>query len=307
MSSLLDRYLAAVAEALPDGVDRDDVLAEITDDLQSQIEAGKDEAEVLRAYGHPRVVASRYGASQYLIGPQLYPFYIPTLRNVAVVTTAAILLIGGIAAILKADGSLFLTAMGQAWDSLLWIFLVVTVIFAVVDRVANVRPAWDPNTLSEPAPVNAIPRASSLIEFVVNFIALLVFLDAPGSHRIPLDAAIAQAVASSGLTLTGAWHAVYLGAVFGTALLIGSAILTFIQPRFSTLHLFFRALSSLIEVTGCIIALSSGSWILPASSIANDVAKWSLTSAVVVLLLHAGLCLYQASRALRIRATSAAR
>src|SRR5579872_3429092 len=91
---LLDRYLQEVKRYLPRS-QRDDIAAEIGDDLASQAEAEQErigrpqtrdeEAELIKAYGHPKVVAARYGQPQYLIGPDLLPFYFYTLRIIAVI------------------------------------------------------------------------------------------------------------------------------------------------------------------------------------------------------------------------------
>ena len=125
MSTLLDRYLYAVAEALPGDVAKDDVVAEIRDELQSQIDEGKDEVAVIKAYGRPQVVAARYGGVQYLVGPDLFPFYWATLRNVLAGGVALVLVGGGLMAIVAHDGGIFFATLGVAWNTALWIVAVV--------------------------------------------------------------------------------------------------------------------------------------------------------------------------------------
>src|SRR4029453_731894 len=90
--NLLDRYLDAVRNRLPRN-QRDDIVAELRDILLSQIEAEEtthtrrltdDEiAEILKRFGRPMTVAARYGASNYLIGPALYPAYLASLKLLA--------------------------------------------------------------------------------------------------------------------------------------------------------------------------------------------------------------------------------
>ena len=90
MNDLLQRYLAAIERRLPSGdagarAKAADIVAELREVLLSKIEAKeealgreatKDEvAEVLKAFGHPVVVASRYGGHDHVIGPGYYPWF----------------------------------------------------------------------------------------------------------------------------------------------------------------------------------------------------------------------------------------
>jgi hypothetical protein len=81
---LLDRYLQAVEFWLPKRQGKD-IIAELSEDLRSQIEDKENElgrklqdAEVetlLKRCGSPLEVASRYRPQQHLIGPALFPVY----------------------------------------------------------------------------------------------------------------------------------------------------------------------------------------------------------------------------------------
>jgi len=81
---LIERYLSAVKPLLPKA-QQDDILAELSEDLRSQIEdreAGlgreldEDEvAAILKKRGLPIKVASAYLPQQYLIGPMWFPLY----------------------------------------------------------------------------------------------------------------------------------------------------------------------------------------------------------------------------------------
>jgi hypothetical protein len=88
---LLERYLRAVEFWLPeDG--RADIVAELAEDIQSEVEDREAEmgrslredelADVLRAHGHPMLVAERYRPSRSLIGSGLLPLYLFTLKVV---------------------------------------------------------------------------------------------------------------------------------------------------------------------------------------------------------------------------------
>src|SRR6202790_4110969 len=81
---LLDRYLHAIEFWLPKR-ESHDIIAELSEDLRSQIEEKEaelgrklEDAEVeaiLKRCGAPLEVALRYRPQQYLIGPTLFPIY----------------------------------------------------------------------------------------------------------------------------------------------------------------------------------------------------------------------------------------
>ena len=110
MTPLIDRYLQNVRVSLP-AARRDDIIRELAEDIRAQIadreeELGRaltdDEQEaVLKHFGHPLVLATRYGPQRHVIGPALFPVYWMTLKialggalavNVAI---AIALLVGG--------------------------------------------------------------------------------------------------------------------------------------------------------------------------------------------------------------------
>jgi hypothetical protein len=300
---MLDRYLYAVRNDLPKGVAADDIVAEIADELQSQMEAREgtlgrplteDEfAEMLKAYGHPRVVAARYGRVQYLIGPALLPFYWSALSTVATIVVAIELVAGGISAVITHDGVVFFSALGAAWNSLIWIFGIVTVVFALGERTQprDGRPGiislgWDPRRLPAPGVLPPVPRSSALVEFVANFIALLVLLDAPGPHRIPLDAIVAGVLDGMHASLTQAWHGAYVGLLAGTALLALAAIAAFVWPRLAVAHESARLIASVVAGVGIAFTLQAGPWIRPSDNTLNAAALYTLVGAIAILALQ---------------------
>ncbi|HLI95390.1 MAG TPA: hypothetical protein VKT72_04785 [Candidatus Baltobacteraceae bacterium] len=264
--TMLDRYLYAIQIGLPKDALGSDIIAEIRDELRSQIdepesELGRtltddEEAALLKAYGHPRIVAGRYSAVQYLVGPEFLPFYWSTLTLIVTIVVALELVAGGIAAIATHNGMHFFEGIGAAWNSLFCIFAIVTLSFALAERTTAGRRSigfsarWDPRRLPAPGALAPVPRTSSIAEFIANFLALLVVLDAPGPHRIPLDTAIATVLQSLHLTFTPAWHAAYLAAIASTALLAASAIAVFVQPRLGAVHEAVRGASSLVLMAG---------------------------------------------------------
>lgn len=110
--TLTDRYLNAVAAQLPRDL-RDDVVAELRDDLLSRMEAREaelgrplteaDEEAVLREMGHPLAVAARYRPGpQHLVGPDLWPMWFFGVK-VGVAAVAALAVLGAVIQVLVGE------------------------------------------------------------------------------------------------------------------------------------------------------------------------------------------------------------
>lgn len=273
--SLLGRYVDAVRAALPK-TNADDIAAEIGDELQSQIDDREaslgraltedEEVQILRGYGHPRVVAARYSTVQHLIGPMLLPFYWASFSTVATLIVALELLAGVGSAIVAHNGQLFFDAIGNALESAVWIFTIVTLAFAVAERVPSVADVrlvqlarnWDPRDL----PASALPppsKFSALVELIANGVALLVVLDAGSKpHRIPLDAALAVLLREMHVTLTPAWHAAAIAIIVSAGIVALSALLVFVRPHYAGMHEGVRLAASFIVFAGLTLTLLSG-------------------------------------------------
>ena len=92
---MLEDYLRAVSRLLPKAK-RDDIVAELRDEIMTRIEARESELgrpltadetqQLLRDFGHPIVVAARYrDEPQYAVGPAFYPYWVFAVRLIAVV------------------------------------------------------------------------------------------------------------------------------------------------------------------------------------------------------------------------------
>jgi len=89
---LIDRYLQAVKFWLPKN-QKQDIIAELSEDLGSQIEDREAElrrklsesevADLLKQRGRPVLVANRFLPQESLIGPVLFPIYLFVLKLVA--------------------------------------------------------------------------------------------------------------------------------------------------------------------------------------------------------------------------------
>src|SRR5687767_4599485 len=142
---LVERYMAAIRRNLP-AAKADDIAAEIADDLHSRREDREEElgrplnrdevAAMLRSFGHPLVVAGRFRPHQYLIGPEVFPFYQFVMKIVLAVGAA---LVAGLAIISLVLGDTNLVravaqAVANLFSFVLFATAVVTIVFAVLER-----------------------------------------------------------------------------------------------------------------------------------------------------------------------------
>ncbi len=184
--SLIDRYIHEVGRHLPRN-NRADIQAELRSTLVDALEdrAGAEpseaeEAELLKEYGEPRVVAASYHPEgQYLIGPDLYPLF----KLVAGITLAAVLgsqlLAWGIA-LLAGQGTFsplqalegLLTALPSALGTVVFVFFLLQRFEVRPDIVDQ---EWDPTGLPAIDEVEPVKRGE-LIFGIIMQIAILVLL-----------------------------------------------------------------------------------------------------------------------------------
>jgi len=211
---LLDRYLHAVKFWLPKA-QRQDIVSELSEDIQSQIEDKESElrrslteAEVeaiLVRIGRPVLVAGRYLPQRNLIGPALFPIYVFVLKIVTacylvpwiLVSIGLLLYSPGYRA---AHGGGWFGPLGTLWGGFWMTALLavgaVTAVFAALERGAS-RPGflenWSPRKLPPVRDPNRIPRATSIGELVANivfaswwilFMSTPTVLDRPGIQII---------------------------------------------------------------------------------------------------------------------------
>jgi hypothetical protein len=169
---LLENYLAAVARHLPKA-QAADITAELRDNLLSEIEekeAGlgrklndKELERLLIDFGHPLTVAARYRQPRYLIGPEIYPFWLRTLQVVFLIVLA-VAAVGSVIRLAIGDPAARIAAdLPGVWPTVFSVFGVVTVIFAILERTWNGRMKlnWSPRSL--PPPRATGPKPAELI------------------------------------------------------------------------------------------------------------------------------------------------
>src|SRR5512133_1117900 len=197
--NIIDRYLHEVGRFLP-RKNRADILAELrshlTDTLDERVqgEASEDDMiALLKETGSPRKLASSYPDSrQYLIGPDLYPFF----QMVAGIVLAAV-----IGAQLLAFGVTYWMGeeMGSIWEALVGILTSipaalgsVVIVFMILQHF-GVQPKlddepWDPRTLPVIDNDEVIKKGERLFGIVAGSIlmaVLAVFRDKIGIYMFP--------------------------------------------------------------------------------------------------------------------------
>jgi hypothetical protein len=185
MTDLMDRYLAAVERRLPKEQSKD-IVAELREAISAKVEAkeealgrpagAEDVAAILKEFGHPVVVASRYSGRDYLIGPNLYPWFWDAQRVGVGLVFALVMVITAVKA-LKSERAMAMVigGVGGAIEAAIWMFGVITVVFIVMERTkADVRIArgWNPKAL----PQDHIRKPKALFDtlFALAFDAIFI-------------------------------------------------------------------------------------------------------------------------------------
>jgi hypothetical protein len=186
---LIDRYLATVGVLLPLS-QRKDILDELRDVLmnhaeEKQAELGRplnagEEADLLRAFGHPVAVAARYGRGQYLIGPELFPLYALAVKVFLAFVAVSAVITGIVTAVADPGqpGSGLGAALGVMIRGAIDDIGVLTIIAAVLQH-QNVSLKflndWNPRDLPKPLR-RPIFRPQSRIDHVGGVITQAVFI-----------------------------------------------------------------------------------------------------------------------------------
>lgn len=203
MSDLVERYVAAVARELPKDK-AGDIAAELRDTLLSELEARAEDlgrpltrAEVeaqIAAFSHPLSVAARYRGLGAAIGPELYPFWLATLKVVFAVAAAAYLALLVIelasteAPLVRAG----MQAIPSVWSTAVQLFAVVTLTFVILERLRVRSFGWKPSALP-PAKGKAPSRFESATElafgvvFVLWWTGAISFRNVLPGHAVSLE------------------------------------------------------------------------------------------------------------------------
>jgi len=252
---LIDRYLQAVRFWLPKTRRQDDLLAELGEDLRSQIEDKEEElghpldnaevAAILKRCGSPMMVAGRLGPQRHLIGPALFPIYEFVLKMVLLwILVPVFIFIVGPVNLANSGGdwpSAILSTIGNLWSGLFIAAGIVTLVFAIIERTSahlGAECKWDPLKLP---PVRQEERKPSLQKAVCqlgfNVFGLVWLLLLP--HYPFLILGPAAAVLKAGPML----HTFYLPFVLLSSVALVRSGITLARPQWD----WFSPVSELLQ------------------------------------------------------------
>ena len=240
---LVDRYLQAVGVWLPKTGNQEGLLAELGEDLRSQIDAkeqelgcplGQDDvSDILKRCGAPMLVASRLGPKRHLIGPTLLPIYLFVLKiGLLWVLVPIFLFIVGPVNLTNAGGNLGLAIVhtfGDLWTGLFFAAAVITLVFAILERTrvfAEINCKWNPGTLP---PLEKQKSKTSVVQSVCDLgfglLALMWLL------LVPTYPSLILGPASTFLRAAPVWHTFYWPIVSLAAIGILRSAITLARPK----------------------------------------------------------------------------
>ena len=197
--TLIDRYLHEVGRFLP-RKNREDILAEIrshlSDTLEERVQGEPTEDDMIaliKETGSPRKLASSYPDSQqYLISPDLYPFFQMVAGIVLAAVIGAQLLAFGVTYWMGEEMSSYWEGLGGLLTSIPTALGSVVIVFMILQHF-GVQPKlddepWDPRTLPVIDEDEAIKKGERIFGIAAGsiLVALLaVFQDKIGIYMFP--------------------------------------------------------------------------------------------------------------------------
>lgn len=306
---VLEKYLRVVRANLPKD-QRDDIVRELSDNLRAEMEDKEaeigrpltraDQEEILKAHGHPLIVAGRYRGDRRTlsfgrqwIGPELFPLYAKVLTVNGIVT--AVVLVAAIAA--SASGhSVGSILTGVLWNVLAQFAIVTGIFVAAQMRLEKHPDQWDPAT-GAPFPARAdAPRARGLDAFAIQIIGkpyarvprlVSVFELTLGSIGFLWWLLVRDVVRSIfspeaiGFMRTGpAWNAFYTPFLVLVAASLIPSLVNLIRPGWTRFREIARAVFGGLFLALFTISLRVGNWITLADPLHATADESGLTAAV---------------------------
>ncbi|MBI1360155.1 MAG: hypothetical protein GC155_07710 [Alphaproteobacteria bacterium] len=300
---LVDRYLAAVGRRLPPK-QAADITAEMREALTGQLEAleerngrpaSRDEAAaILKAFGSPMLVAARYSGRDFLIGPELYPYFWPVAR-IVVGIVAALAIVGMLVAGVVNGKPMqhVLQGLAGAWNGGLLAFGIVAAVFIVMEQAragAKIEAAWNPKTL----PRDTREKPKSLFESLCSLAWDAIFI-AWWIGVIHLPAQVSGAAWDSGVRFDfgPAWAPVHTLVLVLAVMQAGIHAADVVHPAWSRVRGAAAAIVAAMGLAATSILARGGSLfsITGSPDVADRVAELNESFATVSTVLIYGLAL----------------
>ncbi len=301
---LIERYMSAVKLLLPKE-QQDDILAELSEDLRSQIEdreAGlgrelnEDEvAAIIKKRGLPIMVASSYLPPQYLIGPMWFPMYRFVLKMVMLwvqVPVLALIVAPVIYFTSPNPTSALRGFVGQLPSVAITTFGIITFIFVCVERfqfgaLKKSLEDWDPRKLPHmPVTAQIQPRLRSVAisELVsgIGFTAAWIYF-AWFHPSVNFD--------SLQVTLAPVWRNNFWPILFLFMSGIPTGCIGLLGPAWTRLHSSLRLAIHGGTLILLAIVIKAGTWIeitssnLPAAKVAEILRGYNLGIRIAFLVI----------------------
>jgi hypothetical protein len=317
-TDLIDRYLQAVGFWLPRD-QKQDILAEISEDLRSQLEDREAElgraltesevSDLLKQRGRPILVAGQFLPQRSLIGPALYPIYIFVLKIVALCYVIPWLLVWfGILLFHRTEMAAHLagewSSLGSLWTIVFTQFGIITVVFAAIDRVSVKSTGcseWDPRKLPKVKLETSMKRRCNAVAGIVFGIFGLLWLLAIPNYPFLIIGPAAYLVKGALIWQTVYWPLVVL-AVAG----VFEHVVRLLRPDLTWFPPTFKIATTLLSAWIVNALLHAQTYVLPVSSQGAGVAavvnlSIQITAAVLAVCVVVGLVVYgwQAFREIR--------
>jgi hypothetical protein len=291
---LVDRYLQAIRFWMPKTKRQEGLIAELGEDLRSQVEEQETElgrpldegevAAILKRCGSPMAVAGSLGPRRHLIGPALYPIYAFVLKMVLlwILLPVFLFIIGPLNVATGNWPSAVGGTLVQMWTGMLVAAGIITLVFAAVERTSNfdlpgssgysgVRETWDPRKLP---PLRTAEQTfsplKSFCETMFGCIGLCWLL------LLPYYPALILGPAARVLKAGPIWHQFYLPLVLLAVLSILRPAITMSRPAWRAFPLWSQLLQTVLTLLflsalANSARLPNGSWqpfIVPVESVA---------------------------------------
>ena len=296
---LFERYLQAVRSFLPKR-QQDDVVRELSEELRSQAEEQEaqlgrplnesEQEEILKQWGHPLLLASRYQPQRQLVGPVVFPIYWLVLR---IALGIALLVHVIAAAVFVASGRPLADAVANLarlpLGPLLVVFAWVTLVFAVLDRSVLRLPLvakWNPRSLPHvPTHDRSSSMSCRITEVALGTIFVLWLAALPSNQWLMFGPA--SMLMELGAPVLQIHLPLLLLALSGLVV----SWMNLLHPERRTLRLVAKMIGHIAVVSLFVFLLNAGPLIVPArlgngeaedfATIVNTCVRVSLLAAVI--------------------------